>query len=82
MTFHIGKTKLPGILRFISDGYWFQLNRKKPVFTPYDKPQAVDREIQSMWGVSWHSGFIGLIRFGQPKNSKLDQRQIEEREAR
>jgi hypothetical protein len=81
MKLHIGTVELPGTLRFISDGYWFQESGEPRVFRRYSTPQAIDRDVESLWGVSWRGGFIGFMRVGKPRDVKIE-RQIEKAEGR
>ncbi|EPX84780.1 hypothetical protein Salmuc_01353 [Salipiger mucosus DSM 16094] len=62
VTFHLGKPKRPGVLRFMHDGYWF-----KPAGTSgyqwqaHDAPRAKESRVIRWYGVTIRGVFIGFL---------------------
>ena len=69
MNLHLGRTKSPGRITFLHDGYWYRgAGDTDYSFIKYDAPQPKSRTVRRMWGVSMLGVFVGVMRFGDPED--------------
>ena len=62
MKLHFGKSKRPGVLRFMIDGYWYKREHKNVrQWVPFDAPRPKESRVVRWYGVTVRGAFIGFM---------------------